>query len=91
MGGSQEQGAGEVSVIPPTEMHLVFPWILSWSWLNNSMTLDTRFRVSDISVLVVEHAQMFAKGRGSSASPQTLFGKTCSKHNSQLPYPCWLT
>ena len=62
MGGPQEQGAGEISVIPPSEMHSVCPRILSWSWLNNPMTLDVRSRVSDISVLVVEHAQMFAKG-----------------------------
>lgn len=49
----------EKCLIPPSEMHSVCPWILSWSWLNNPMTLDTRSRVSDIRMLVVKHAQMF--------------------------------
>lgn len=61
MGGSQEQGGGEISVILPSEMHSVCPRILSWSWLN-PMTLGAKSRVLDISMFVVEHAQMFAKG-----------------------------
>lgn len=84
MGGSQEQGAGEISVIPPSEMHSVFPRILSWSWLNNPITLDTRFRVSDISMLAVGHVQMFAKGVAEDLQlhHRLILGKTCSKDSS---------
>lgn len=46
----------------PLEMHSACPRIMSCSWLNNPMTLDTKSRFSDRRVLVVQHGQMFAKG-----------------------------